>query len=147
MVCGLAGCQSVVTSIAPSGGGPVPAGYPAAPTTGASFSLVVAGVLQQDIGGSGARLVDDPVPSKRYYQIEGKTTIVSVPALDIGAYSFPTAHVDLTLSADGSPNALTIYIDGNGQRYVWGHLTGVLAGAKTPPFNVSGTFSALVAQP
>ncbi|HTA18121.1 MAG TPA: hypothetical protein VK989_02460 [Polyangia bacterium] len=149
-VCTLTGCSPVETSVAPSGGdGPVPAGYPAAPATGANFSLVVDGASEHDMGGLGAWLVDDPVPANRYYQIDGETTIVSVPALDIGAYSFPTKHVDLTLKGNDLyfPDALTVYIDGNSQSYVWGHLGGVLEGASTSPFSISGTFSAFIARP
>ncbi len=150
-ICTLTGCTSVETSVAPSGGGdgPVPAGYPAAPATGANFSLVVDGASEQDMGGLGAWLVDDPVPSNRYYQIDGQTTIVSVPALDIGAYSFPTKHVDLTLTGNDLyvPEALTVSIDGNSQSYVWGHLNGVLEGTTTSAFSISGTFSAFIAPP
>lgn len=143
--CALTGCDDAGGLAAPSGGGPVPAGYPP-PITGGNFSLIVDGVPETDMGGLGAWLVDDPVPSNRYYQIDGETTIVAVPALDIGAYSTPTPHVNLTLQGNDLtfPDSLTVNIDGNAQGYVWGRLDGVLEGTMTAPFTVTGTFTARI---
>jgi hypothetical protein len=126
--------------------GVVPADYPA-PVNGGHFSLVVDGTPEEDKGGLGAWLVTDPVPSNQYYQIDGKTTIVSVPALDIGAYSMPTPNVLLTLGGGTDlyfDDSLTVSIDGNAQGYVWGRLDGVLEGTKTSPFTVTGKFSASI---
>ena len=108
---------------------------------------MVDGTPEEDEGGLGAWLVTDPVPSNQYYQIDGKTTIVSVPALDIGAYSMPTPNVLLTLGGGTDlyfDDSLTVSIDGNAQGYVWGRLDGVLEGTKTSPFTVTGKFSASI---
>ena len=137
-----------------AGGGtftPVPVDYPT-PVNGTHYELVVNGQSEEDHGSLGAWLVDDALPSKRHYQIDGGDLIVSVPSLAVGTYTEAMPNVSALYSRGGLYSTLghgcVVNIDGNQGGWLWGRLDGVFDDLTSDAgFEMTGRFSALITRP